>query len=302
MRKISFAPLVLAAMATIALMQTSPALAQSSGEKLKQGAAAPITIPDDQVVAVVKGSKILFRDVRLAHQYLPQQYRGLAIDKVYDPLVQQLIERRLVLLAARADNLAKDPQVVTQLDLARERIMEQVYLTRKINAIATPEALKSAYDAEKGAQGGPEEVCASHILVETQEEADALVAALDKGGDFAALAKEKSKGPSGTKGGDLGYFTKDKMVPEFANTAFAMKVGDVSAPVKTGFGWHVIKVIDRRKSAGPTFAERAPAIRQAMSQAVAERVLADLSNEAKIEVFKLDGTPGQVPTLGPRTK
>jgi peptidyl-prolyl cis-trans isomerase C len=302
MRKISFVPLMLLALAAITLVQVSPTQAQNTGVKLKQDAPTTVVVPDDQVVAVVGGSEILFRDVRLAHQYLPEQYRGLAIGKVYDPLLLQLVERRLVLLAAKADNLGNDPKVLAQVEQARDRILEQVYLTRKINAIATPKAMKEAYYAEKDGTGGPEEVRASHILVETQEEADAIVAALDKGGDFVALAKEKSKGPSGAKGGDLGYFTKDKMVPEFANAAFALKVGDVSAPVKTGFGWHVIKVVDRRKIKGPTFAERAPEIRQAMSQAIAEQVLADLSKATKVEMFKLDGTPGPTPPIGTQAK
>ena len=164
--------------------------------------------------------------------------------------------------AAEAANLADEPEVASQIVQARNRILEQAFVTRKINEAATEQALRVRYEAEKDQQTGADEVRASHILVETREEADAIVAELQKGGDFAAIAKAKSKGPSGAKGGDLGYFTKDKMVPAFANAAFALKVGDVSAPVKTGFGWHIITAVDRRQGAGPSFAKRAPELRQ----------------------------------------
>ncbi|SVB88448.1 uncharacterized protein METZ01_LOCUS241302, partial [marine metagenome] len=171
-------------------------------------------------------------------------------------------------------------------------ILEQSLLSREVNAAATDEALRARYEAEKGKlDGSTDEVRASHILVETKEEVDAIIAQLHKGGDFAKLAKEISKGPSGAKGGDLGYFTKDKMVPEFANTAFNLKPGDISAAVKTSFGWHIIKVVDRRKGEGPSFAKRAPELRQAIAKTVVAKLLAELSKEAKIKVYKMDGKP-----------
>ena len=109
--------------------------------------------------------------------------------------------------------------------------------------------------------------------------------------ELTKLAREKSKGPSGAKGGDLGYFTKDKMVPEFANAAFGLQPGNISAPVKTGFGWHIIKVVDRRKGGGASFAKRAPELRQAIAQIVVAKLLDELSKEAEIKVFKMDGKP-----------
>ena len=138
-----------------------------------------------------------------------------------DRCVQQLTERRLVLMAAEAAKLAEEPEVAGRIKQARNRILEQSLISREVNAASTEEALRARYEAEKGKlDGAADEVRASHILVETKEEADAIIAQLYKGGDFAKLATEKSKGPSGAKGGDLGYFTKDKMVPEFANAAF----------------------------------------------------------------------------------
>ncbi len=284
MIKFSLAPLA-ACLTAVMLAAASPSWAASHG---KTHAAPPA---DDQVVAEVNGSKILFGDVRLAYENLPKQYQGTPIAEIYQPLVRQLMERRLVLLAAEAANLAADPVVASRIQQARSRILEQAMLSKKVNAAATEGALRARYDAEKGNQKGPDEIRASHILVETKEEADAIVAELNKGGDFAAIAKEKSKGPSGVKGGDLGYFTKDKMVPEFANAAFALKAGEVSAPVKTGFGWHVIKVVDRRQGEGPSFAKRVPELRQALAQTVVAELLAELSKAADIKVYKLDGSP-----------
>ena len=123
------------------------------------------------------------------------------------------------------------------------------------------------------------------------EEADAIFAQLQNGGVFAELAKQKSKGPSGVKGGDLGYFTKDKMVPEFANAAFNLEVGKISAPVKTGFGWHIIKMVERRKGEGGNFIKKIPELRQAIAQTVVANLLAELSKNAKINLYNMDGKP-----------
>jgi len=284
---IKFIPTPLAAcLSVITLFAATTAMAQSQAKP----AMTPPT--DDQVVAEVNGSKVLFRDVRLAYENLPKEYRGMPVNEIYLPLVKQLTERRLVLMAAEAAKLADQPDVASQITQARARILEQAYVSTKVNKAATEKALHARYEAERGKlASAADEVRASHILVETKEEADAIVAELQKGGDFAAIAKVKSKGPSGAKGGDLGYFTKDKMVPAFANAAFALKVGDVSAPVKTGFGWHIITAVDRRQGAGPSFAKRAPELRQAMAAQIVAELLADLSKGANIKFFNLDGSP-----------
>ena len=275
-----------ACLTVVALFAAAPVSAQ---QHVLAALPAP---PDTQVVAEVNGSKIFFKDVRLAYENLPQQYKGMPIAQIYQPLVQQLTERRLVLMAAEAAKLAEEPEVAGMIKQARNRILEQSLISREVNAASTEVALRAQYEAEKGKlDGAANEIRASHILVETEEEADAIVAQLYKGGDFAKLAMEKSKGPSGAKGGDLGYFTKDKMVPEFANAAFDLQPGDISAPVKTGFGWHIIKVVDRRKGGGASFAKRAPELRQAIAKTVVAKLLDELSKEAEIKVYKMDGKP-----------
>ena len=258
----------------------------------KQSVAESVKPSDTQVIAIVNGSKIFFRDVRLAYENLPEQYKGVPLAQVYLPLVQQLTERRLVLLAAEKANLAEEPEVASKIQQARNRILEQSLLARKVNAAATEKALRALYEAEKvKLNGADDEVRASHILVETKEEADAIFAQLQNGGDFAELAKQKSKGPSGAKGGDLGFFTKDKMVPEFADAAFNLEVGKISAPVKTSFGWHIIKMVERRKGEGGNFNKKVPELRRAIAQTEVANLLAELSKNAKIKLYNMDGKP-----------
>ncbi|MDP6343132.1 MAG: peptidylprolyl isomerase [Alphaproteobacteria bacterium] len=258
------------------------------------------TVDDDQVVASVNDSKIHFRDVREAFQSLPEQYRDVPLPQIYQALIQQLVERRLVLLAAEKAKLGDDAEVQRMLRQARDRILERAYVNHQVEKAATEERLRARYEAEKGGAGGPEEVHARHILLESKEDAEHALAELGKGVDFAALAKKLSKGPSGAQGGDLGFFAKGDMVPEFAQAAFALKPGEVSAPVKTQFGWHIIKLVARRQAKGPSFAERAPALRQEIAREVIGESLGTLAKGAEIKVFNLDGTPGKVPAIGSR--
>ncbi|MGB0672069.1 MAG: peptidylprolyl isomerase, partial [Rhodospirillales bacterium] len=135
---------------------------------------------------------------------------------------------------------------------------------------------------------------ARHILLKTEEDAKAAIKKLDGGADFAALAKELSTGPSKDNGGDLGFFVKEQMVPEFAEATFAMKPGSYSKkPVQTQFGWHVIKVEEARKRTPPTLEEATPVIRQELSREVGLAYLEEVKKDAKIEKFNPDGSPKQ---------
>ncbi|MFA7429589.1 MAG: peptidylprolyl isomerase, partial [Rhodospirillaceae bacterium] len=130
-----------------------------------------------------------------------------------------------------------------------------------------------------------------HILVDSEDAAKAIITDLKKGGDFAAIAKEKSSDPGAANGGDLGWFTKGTMVPEFAEAAYALKPGAITeAPVKTQFGWHIIKVEDRRKAEPPTFDEAKEDLRAQMAEEAVTEVLAGLRKDAKVETFALDGS------------
>src|ERR1700733_12591710 len=135
------------------------------------------------------------------------------------------------------------------------KVLMEALLKRTGESAMTDEAMHKVYDEAVKQMANEQEVHARHILVTTEDEAKAVAAALKKGADFAALAKDKSKDPSAADGGDLGYFTKDQMVPEFADVAFKLDKGQISDPVHTQFGWHVIKVEDKRTKPTPTFDE-----------------------------------------------
>ena len=143
--------------------------------------------------------------------------------------------------------------------------------------------MQKIYDDAVKSMGGQEEVHARHILVETEDEAKAILEQLKGGADFATLAKEKSKDPGAAEGGDLGYFTKDQMVPEFAEVAFKMYPGQLSNPVKTQFGWHIIKVEDKRTKQPPEFEKVKEQIEAYLARKAQSDFVAKLRQTAKVE-------------------
>lgn len=248
---------------------------------------------DDPVVAVVNGAQLHRSDLAAAQQLLPQQYRDLPLDQIYDPLLERMIDGQLMVTAARKENLQDDPAVKAEMDRARDEALRNAFLNRAIDQGTTPERLQAAYNAAKSQPGfASEEVHALHILVADENEAKDLIAQLGKGADFAALAKEKSTDPSAkTNGGDLGYFRREMMVPEFSEAAFALKPGTIDpTPVHSQFGWHVIKVVDRR-TAVPSFEEKQDELRQDVARNVIDTLVADLQKGAQVQRFGIDGSP-----------
>ena len=156
-------------------------------------------------------------------------------------------------------------------------------LQDEAKAALTDEAMRQVYEEAVKSMGGQEEVRARHILVETEDEAKAILEALKGGADFATLAKEKSKDPGAADGGDLGYFTKEQMVPEFSEVAFKMYPGQLSNPVKTQFGWHIIKVEDKRTKPVPEFEKVKDQIEAFLMRKAQTEFVAKLRQGAKIE-------------------
>jgi peptidyl-prolyl cis-trans isomerase C len=156
-------------------------------------------------------------------------------------------------------------------------------LQDEAKAALTEDALKQTYNDAVKSMGGQEEVRARHILVDKEDDAKAILDQIKGGGDFAALAKEKSKDPGASDGGDLGYFTKDQMVPEFADVAFKMYPGQLSNPVKTQFGWHIIKVEDKRTKQPPEFEKVKDQIEAYVARKAQSEFVAKLRQTAKIE-------------------
>jgi peptidyl-prolyl cis-trans isomerase C len=247
----------------------------------------------DPVVAVVNGDPIHRSALEQAQQRLPEQYRQVPLHAIFDPLLDQVIGGKLLVAEAERQKLQDTPAVQQQLALARDEVLRNGLLQATVDKEVTEAKVRAAFEAAKTQPGfAQEEVHAQHILVESEEEARKITAELEKGADFAALAKEHSTDPSAKdNAGDLGYFGREAMVPEFAEAAFTMEPGTISKdPVQSQFGWHVIKVLDRR-TATPDFATQEPELRQQLARDVVNNFVAQLNSAAKVERFNIDGSP-----------
>jgi peptidyl-prolyl cis-trans isomerase C len=211
---------------------------------------------------------------------------------LFNPLLDRAIDNELIDQRVASLDYGDDAEVQMMLRLARLQILRQIFFSRLTKEAVTEEAIKAAYDERVAAMPMEEEVHARHILVSSEDEAKAVIAALgEDDADFATIAAEKSMGPSASKGGDIGYSTKPAMVPEFAEAAFAMEVGEVSkVPVQSQFGWHVIKVEDRRPTPVPTLDEMREEIVAGLQQAVVDDGVAELREGRKIERYAFDGS------------
>jgi peptidyl-prolyl cis-trans isomerase C len=189
----------------------------------------------------------------------------------------------MVTQAAEKKNLGDNPDFKRRLAFLRNKLLMGFGLQEEAKSAITDEALHQTYDEAVKSQGGQEEVRARHILVEAEDEAKAILEQLKGGADFATLAKEKSKDPGAAEGGDLGYFTKDQMVPEFAEVAFKMYPGQLSNPVKTQFGWHIIKLEDKRTKQPPDFAKVKEQIESFLARKAQTEYITKLRQSAKIE-------------------
>lgn len=254
---------------------------------------------DDPVVAVVDGTEIRFSDVTAYAFTLPPQYRQ-AFNQIFPFLVQRLIDLALIDKAATADGLADDQEVQERVNRLTVEVMREVYMERFLADEVSEEEVAARYQSYLEENPQEEEVHARHILLESEEEARQVIAQLDEGADFAALAEEHSTGPSAAQGGDLGYFTGQQMVPNFAEAAFALEPGSYTEdPVQTEFGWHVILVEDKRTKSPPTFEQLEPQLKQELQGAAVESRLADLRADAEIEVVERAQPQTQAPAMEP---
>lgn len=213
----------------------------------------------DPVVATVNGTEIRRSEVVEARKSLPAQYQQAPFESIFEPLLERIINTRLAAGAGRRDKVHEHPSVRAEIARLGDQVIERVYLDRKVEARLTKEALEARYKESIEDFKSAEEVRARHILLKQKEEAEAVIEELADGADFAELAGTKSTGPSKAQGGDLGFFTRGRMVKPFSDAAFALEKGAYTRePVKTQFGWHVIKLEDRRRTAPPTFVERKP--------------------------------------------
>ena len=253
---------------------------------------------DDPIVARVNGTELHRSDVLEALHGLPPQVQQQPLDKLYPALLGRMVDTVLVSQAGRKSKLQEDPEVKKRMALLQDQVIADAYVQRLLVKSVTDQKLHARYDQYIKGAPSREEVNARHILVATEDEAKAVIAELNKGADFAKLAQEKTTDPAGkTSGGDLGYFTKDEMVPEFADAAFKLKPGEITeTPVHTQFGWHVIKVVDRRPAKPPTFDQMKQQLADEVSRSIVGDKVKELRTAAKIEVYNLDGSkPGAAP-------
>ena len=199
---------------------------------------------NDQIsVGTVNGKDIWLDDVLRAAERLPEEFQQTPLENYYEQLVTDIIDSQLAAAAARNDGFNQKPEIADAMKMAANRVLAESWLAEKVRVDVTETAIQNAYDKFVADTASRAQVTASHILLETEADAKAVIAALQDGGDFAALAKEKSTGPSGPNGGELGTFGRGQMVPAFETAAFDLAVGSYSdTPVQTQFGWHVIKV------------------------------------------------------------
>ncbi|NNG04653.1 MAG: peptidylprolyl isomerase [Inquilinus sp.] len=252
------------------------------------------TVADDNpVVATVNGEEIRRDEVIEAIMRLPAQVQQMPPQMLIPAIAEQLATGRLMAAAGYAENVQESEEVKRRLAEVERNIVQSVWLDQQLAGRMTEESVGEAYQSYLAENPPAEEVRARHILVESEEEAIALIERLDGGEDFAALAEEASIGPSGPRGGDLGYFTKDQMVEPFAEVAFALAAEATSdAPVQTQFGWHIIKVEDRRMTEQPTLEEVRPQIEEGLADQLIQQIVAELREGAEIVVF---GPDGEVP-------
>ena len=248
---------------------------------------------EDPVVAIVNGTQIKRSDLEAAQRQLPEQYRQMPLEMLYDPLLDRVIDSQLLLAKAKEQKLGDDPKVQEEIARARDSVLRDSLVQQAIDKGSTKEKLDAAYNALRTQPGFAfEEVHARHILLGSEEEAREVIKQLQNGADFATLAKEKSTDPSAaSNGGDLGFFRREAMVPEFAEAAFSIEPGTIGKdPVKSQFGWHVIKVEERRQTV-PTFEEKEPELREQVAREIVNNLVAEVRDGAKIERFNPDGSP-----------
>ncbi|MFC3613529.1 peptidylprolyl isomerase [Lutimaribacter marinistellae] len=245
------------------------------------------TTPDaGTVLARVNGEEITLGHVIVAKSVLPAQYQQLPDEVLFDAILDQLIQQTL-LGQERGDQVPQRIELALQNE--RRSLLAAETLQEIMRTVTTEEALQQAYDAKYADGFGGDEFNASHILLNSEEEAKAVKELLDSGADFAATAKEKSTGPSGPNGGSLGWFGKGAMVPEFEAAVIGLEPGEVSEPVQTQFGWHIVKLTEKRKAEAPALEEvRGELSNEIQQQAVEDRV-AELTKSGEVEKLEVEG-------------
>jgi peptidyl-prolyl cis-trans isomerase C len=293
-------PLLAALLASTAL----PALAQSPAPA-QPAAPAPAATPaqpaEDTIVARVDGQPVRMSEVMAtAAEALPEQMRNIppeALRALLPPeIMRQLIERtvtdRAMVAAARREGLDRDAELRRRVAAYEDNELRDALLRREVLPRVTDEAVRARYDRDQQGRPAEEELRARHILVNSEADARAALQEIQRGASFEDVARRRSQDPAARQGGDLGFFKRGDMVPEFATAAFALQPGQVSPnPVRTQFGWHIIKVEERRRSTSPSFEEARENVRQALIQEEVQAAVERIRGTARIEMVEQPAPP-----------
>jgi peptidyl-prolyl cis-trans isomerase C len=258
-----------------------------SGVVMAQDANAPLT-GQDSTVATVNGYEIKTSEVRMAFDDVISQLPNMPAKMRFPFVVEFLIERHLIAQVAAKEGTADSEDYKRRLAAYQAKALRDSYLATKVSPSITDDEIKAAYDKETAKVTQTERIRARHILVATEKEANDIEGKLKGGAKFEDLAKQYSLDGSKDYGGDLGYFTAPEMVAEFSKAAFALKQGEVSAPVKTEYGWHVIRLDDRKMGAAQPFDQVKGAIRNVLVRNKVQQILAGLQGTAKVEILDAD--------------
>jgi peptidyl-prolyl cis-trans isomerase C len=282
--------------------------AQSPAPAIQNGAPAvvplspPLTAADltpdlmpkgrpDPVVASVDGHLIYLSDLGRAIPTLPLNLRDLSFDMLFPVLLDRMVDHEALVMMARRKGLEDTPAVQREIQAATGRVLEGAYLADAAYPKVTEAAILARFTKEYASRPAVEEVRARHILVGTEHEADDLIARLRAGADFGELAREYSKDPDAERGGDLGFFRREQVWPGFADVAFSVSPGQVApTPIRNEFGWHVLKVEERRLMAPPGFSDVHDAIRDQLQREAVQEAIQDARKQVSIHRFNLDGS------------
>jgi peptidyl-prolyl cis-trans isomerase C len=253
-----------------------------------QNTAADALSGEDKTVATVNGYEIKTSEVRMAFDDVIGQLPNMPAKLRFPFVVEFLIERHLLAQVAAKDGVGESEDYKRRLAAYQAKALRDSYLAQKISPAVTEEEIKAAYDKESEKVKATERVRARHILVATEKEATDIEAKITKGEKFEDLAKQYSLDGSKDYGGDLGYFTAPEMVKAFSDAAFALKVGEVSPPVKTDYGWHIIRMDDRKMGAAQPYDQVKGAIRNVLVRDKVQALLASLQGTAKVEILDAD--------------
>jgi peptidyl-prolyl cis-trans isomerase C len=247
--------------------------------------------PADSLVALVEGHPVYLSQLGRAAQALPENLRGLPFDTLYPVLLDRIVDHEALVTMARRGGQENRPDVQKEIQAATDRILEDAYLSQEANPKVTEAAILARYNRQFANRPAAEEVRARHILVASEVEARKVLDDLRKGADFATIARVLSKDPDGANGGDLGFFRREQVWPSFGDVAFSLQPGQVAHdPVKNEFGWHIIKVEEKRLVAPPSYSEVHDLLQQELLSAAVGQAVEQARAQLSIRRFNIDGS------------